>query len=150
MIIICLTGGLGNQLFQYAFARFLAQTHRTELSINRWFYTPNNPHRFREGYSSSDNPNRLKALEVDKFQIFCQNYCEENWQHAQTISESYPKLKYIIDTGSTTPDQVVELGDNLILCGEWSNQTDYLFDANFMHLIQNELTPKTPIEDEAF
>jgi hypothetical protein len=148
MIMICLRGGLGNQLFQYAFARFLAQRHRTELWINKWFYTPNNPNRFRQGYASDNNPNRVMLLQLDKFQIFCQKECEENWQDAQTIKETYPNLKYIVDNGVITPDKAIELGDNLILCGWWANQTGYLFDADFMALIRNELTPKIAINDK--
>lgn len=34
MIIVQLGGGLGNQLYQYAFGRFLALKHNTELKLD--------------------------------------------------------------------------------------------------------------------
>ncbi len=34
MIISCLTGGLGNQMFQYAFGRYLAYKHKTQLKLH--------------------------------------------------------------------------------------------------------------------
>ena len=34
MVIVELSGGLGNQLFQYAFARFLAYKLNTELKLD--------------------------------------------------------------------------------------------------------------------
>ena len=38
MIVVQLTGGLGNQLFQYACARALALKHNTSLVLNTsWF-----------------------------------------------------------------------------------------------------------------
>lgn len=45
MIITRLTGGLGNQMFQYAFGRSLSIKHRTELKLDVSAYsvTPNSP-----------------------------------------------------------------------------------------------------------
>lgn len=44
MIIIKLQGGLGNQLFQYAFGRFLEETCRKEVAYDDTFFRV--PHRF--------------------------------------------------------------------------------------------------------
>ena len=149
MIVICLRGGLGNQLFEYAFARFVAQKHSTELWINRWFYTSSNPERFRSGYEGN-NPNGVMELEVDQFNIFCAKYSEVNWQQKEEISNFYPSLKYINDVGAPSLEEVTRLGHDLILCGWWSHQTDYLFERGFMGLIRKELTLKRTIDDEYF
>ncbi len=39
MIITRLTGGLGNQMFQYAFGRRLADRHQTQLKLDRGIYS---------------------------------------------------------------------------------------------------------------
>ena len=58
MIMICLRGGFGNQLFEYAFGRLLSQKNATELRLNTWFYSQDNAGRFRSGYTPN-NPNGL-------------------------------------------------------------------------------------------
>ena len=35
MIIARLMGGMGNQMFQYAFGRFLAKKHNTQLKMDK-------------------------------------------------------------------------------------------------------------------
>jgi hypothetical protein len=60
MIIVKLTGGLGNQMFQYAAARRLAHANQTEVKIDtRWFKTG----------GTSDFP-REYALDVFSFTQF--------------------------------------------------------------------------------
>jgi glycosyl transferase family 11 len=149
MIIVCLRGGLGNQLFEYAFGRFLAHKHGTELRINRWFYTSNNSARFRPGYDDG-NPNRVMVLLVDHFNIFCEKYSDENWQCKEEIANCYPSLKYVTDNSSPSIEEVARLGENLILCGWWSYQTDYLFEKQYMDVIRPELTLKCRIGDAGF
>jgi hypothetical protein len=123
--------------------------HETELWINRWFYTSNNPARSRSGYDEG-NPSGVTSLDVDRFKIFCQKYSEENWQNKEGISSSYPSLKYVTDASQPSLEEVARFGENLILCGFWSHQTDYLFEEQFVDLIRIELTPICRIEDERF
>jgi Glycosyl transferase family 11 len=149
MIIVCMRGGLGNQLFEYAFARYLAHKQETELWINRWFYTSNNPERLRSGYDEG-NPNGVMSLDVDRFKIICAKYSEENWQNKDGISNSYPGLKYVTDASTPPLEEIARLGKNLILCGWWSHQTDYLLEKQFMDLIRTELTLNCRIDDERF
>jgi hypothetical protein len=44
MILVRVEGGLGNQLFQYAFGRQLASHHKTELVLDLSSYEPCPPH----------------------------------------------------------------------------------------------------------
>jgi hypothetical protein len=39
MIIVRVTGGIGNQMFQYAFGRALAERHKTEVKLDISFYS---------------------------------------------------------------------------------------------------------------
>lgn len=57
MIIVELRGGLGNQLFQYAFAKTLALRHNTELKIDTRFMFQDKPADFTR-----------RALQLDIFQ----------------------------------------------------------------------------------
>jgi hypothetical protein len=70
MIVTRLTGGLGNQMFQYAFGRRLALKHGTDLTLDlRAFSDPrwNNPRRtydlgifnINENFASDDEVNKL-------------------------------------------------------------------------------------------
>lgn len=45
MIFTKIFGGLGNQLFQYAAGRYLANKHKTDLKIfdDKWFENSNSP-----------------------------------------------------------------------------------------------------------
>lgn len=61
MIIVSLTGGLGNQLFQYAAARSLAAHHKTDMYLDLSFYTPSDlllnttPREYKLGYFNTIN-----------------------------------------------------------------------------------------------
>jgi hypothetical protein len=46
MIVAKITGGLGNQLFQYAFARHLSLIHNTELRLDISSYNEYKPHNY--------------------------------------------------------------------------------------------------------
>jgi len=130
LIIACLSGGLGNQLFQYAFARFIAHEHNTELWINAWHYSHGNPKR-----------NNVRDFELRKFNIFCQKIIYEKQEcHVERISAD-PSLPTC---------EVLKLGDNLILSGEWATQNDYLFDEKYRSLLLGELKPRFNIEGDNF
>jgi hypothetical protein len=63
-IVVRLQGGLGNQLFGYAFARFVARQQRAALWIDKSFYP--SP---KDGYAA-DNPSQARELEIEAFRIF--------------------------------------------------------------------------------
>src|SRR5512145_2779840 len=53
MIVVCINGGLGNQLFQYALGRHLSLTTGQHLRLE----------------TGKSNPNRLGKFDLDKFCI---------------------------------------------------------------------------------
>jgi Glycosyl transferase family 11 len=63
MIILKLTGGLGNQMFQYAMGRRLAERHRTELLLDASGYGPNGEQR-PENMAAFKRPLRLFSFRV--------------------------------------------------------------------------------------
>ena len=131
MITVCLSGGLGNQLFQYAFARYVAHKHNTELWINTWHYNHVNPKR-----------NRVRKFELNNFDIFCQNITNEELDATTTRA-------HVIDSSLPTCE-ILKLGDNLILSGEWATQNDYLFNHEYRSILLGELKPRFNIDDNYF
>jgi Glycosyl transferase family 11 len=143
LIVICLAGGLGNQLFQYSFGRFLAHKHGAELWLDTSHYAPDNPTSIRVGYSK-DNPNSIKAFELENFEIYCQRILGKD-----DVNELRNSFKSIFDHGQI-PDDIVALGDNSILIGEWSSHLDYLFTGEFPNLLRNELRLSYPLDEPGF
>jgi Glycosyl transferase family 11 len=138
VIIVCLTGGLGNQLFQYAFARYLVKIHGADLWINTGFY--------------ANHYNRRRRFELNHFNIFCKQICEDDWRDDKEIAESNFGLRYVRDSELSLENlgRIITLGDNIILAGEWSGYTGHLFEDDFEHLLRRELTLKNRIEDSVF
>jgi hypothetical protein len=66
MIIVRLRGGLGNQLFQYAAAKALADFHRTELKLDLYTYTKHKYRKFELSRFNIDGPEASRA-EVHRF-----------------------------------------------------------------------------------
>jgi hypothetical protein len=138
MIISCIRGGLGNQLFQYAFARFIAAQHDAELRLNVWWYTSSNP-----------NLRLDRRFELSNFDTSYQQLCEDNW-HNDEMFILGNNLRFVKDVGQT-PGEIIALGDNLILSGstEWAEgkHLGYLFTEPFRTLLRRELRLKCAIED---
>src|SRR5262245_6340505 len=76
MIIVRLRGGLGNQLFQYAAGRALAQHHGTELKLDLYTYTK---HPYRK-------------FELSKFMI---DGSEASRAEVHAFTGSNPIVRYI-------------------------------------------------------
>jgi hypothetical protein len=135
VIVVRLQGGLGNQLFRYAFARFVALKQCAALWIDKSFYPAP-----RGGYAA-ENPNRMIEFEMSAFRIFCQRIVSDV---PRSIS-----LTQVRDYGQR-PCEVAAIGKNLLLEGDWTSQFDHLLDAEFSDLLRYELQPRARLENPEF
>lgn len=70
-MIVCLQGGLGNQMFQYAFAKALAHFHKAEVILDASFYSnPKNTHLQEDSriYANATQPT-IRNLEITHFNL---------------------------------------------------------------------------------
>jgi Glycosyl transferase family 11 len=143
MIVVRLSGGLGNQLFEYAFARYLALKHGADLWIDASFYT-------------SKGLEVGRQFELARFNIFCQRIHYDNRFAEEEFGSLNLGLKYVREDsyafGASRDKwkQITELGDAIILDGYWAVYNEYLFDEDFKCLLRRELTLKNQLEDQAF
>ncbi|MBR6013827.1 MAG: alpha-1,2-fucosyltransferase [Selenomonadaceae bacterium] len=118
MIVTKLGGGLGNQLFQYAVGRYLANKHNTELKIvKNWFETTNAP---------------LAYYQLDEFNIQKNFVSEEEVKDLQLIQET--RTSFIPET--------LDAPDNIVLSGYWQSGKYF---KDIRDILLKELTLKNPL-----
>ncbi len=119
MIIVRLIGGLGNQLFQYAMARHVAEIHRALLKID----------------VSEFEIYKLHEYSLQHFGIL------ENLASAEELcAVQYLKEKHFHFDGDFKA-----IGDNVLLKGYW--QTEKYF-REIADTIRNECVVKKPLDSE--
>lgn len=118
MIIVKLVGGLGNQLFQYASARHLAQINKTDLKLDLSEFQTYGLHRY-----SLNHLNIIESIATESdFRLV--NEFKERHFHFDANYKS--------------------IGDDLLLRGYWQSEK-YFIDIST--LIRNEFQVKTAISD---
>jgi len=122
VIIINLQGGLGNQMFQYAYARFLV-TLGYNIKLNQYYF------------NNEDNLNTKRELEIDKFNITI-----------PIINKSNEEIGYSILNEKTFSfdDNFLKLdkSKDYILQGYWQS---YKYFDSISKIIKQELKPKNII-----
>jgi len=131
MIISKISGGLGNQMFQYAIAKSIAIKNNDKFSLDISFYPKQT----------------LRKYELSLFKI------EENLQNAENIFEKIKRKlgfiskEYFIEKEIATFDKdVFRYGNNIILDGYWQNE-NYFKDIRVE--ILKDFIPKNSISDES-
>jgi len=143
MIVSCLRGGFGNQLFEYAFAKHIAQSLNTDLWLNDFFYRGS---RIRRGYPDG-NQNQKVDFELERFRVCYSGVCNGDWSEPSRILARHPDKRIVVDD-SQTPEDVAALGDGLILQGWFQGNTRYLFERDFRTTLRSEITPQEhPVGD---
>ena len=139
-------GGLGNQMFQYAFARNLSLKNNTNLKADLAFLldrTPRENFVFRD-YDLDIFNLRLDAASEHDFKLF-------NYQPTSLVDKIYYKTIRTI----VSPQKIVEqqfnfnhtnkiTSKNIYLEGYW--QTEKYFEEN-EKIIRNDFTFKNPLSD---
>lgn len=147
MIIVKIKGGLGNQLFQYAAGRHLAEMRGVELKLDLSYINadPNGAYTKRE-------------LELDVFNVKC-SIAEKNQtaaflknsgnRYVRTICRNYPGLfkhAYIAESGNLFHDKFYSYPKNTYLDGFWQSEKYF---KPIRSVLLEELSLKNGLTEEA-
>jgi hypothetical protein len=116
MIIARIIGGLGNQCFQYAAGRHLAEIHRTEFKIDISEY---------ENY-------KLHEFSLNHFNI----------AGIYASSEEIADLKYVKQRHFHFDPEILRLPNGIYLHGYWQSEKYF---ASISEIIRHELSVKSPL-----
>jgi Glycosyl transferase family 11 len=134
VILLRLSGGLGNQLFQYAAGRQLADLHQSELVLDTHWYTHIPKLDTPRTYELGHYPVRARETTV----------LESYWcrLHGGRISRRLPFLprrwKHFSEKGFSFDSAFLRLPDETYLDGYWQS---YRYFEGVASLIRTELTP---------
>jgi hypothetical protein len=139
MIIVKLKGGLGNQLFQYAVARHIAEIHKTFLKIDISLFETYKLHAYSIGpFNIQENfasPEEVMALTVRKLGI--------TERAIRRVLRRSPKFAptYIMEKHFYCDPDILNLPDGVYLDGYWQSEKYF---ADIAGIIRQEFTVKTP------
>ena len=142
MIIVCLKGGLGNQMFQYAAARRLASLHKVSLKLDlSWF-----------GDDLSGVTPRSYALdpffihaEPATYQEIARLYEPQAGRIRRLLNSINPRYRKTHIRGQNfhfDPD-ILQLPDNIILDGYWQSEKYF---SNIDSVIRSDFTVRAEPE----
>ncbi len=145
MIVVELMGGMGNQMFQYAFGRHLAHRLGADLVLDKHFLLDRTPKK-NEHFV-------FRNYDLDLFNIeasFLSSEISKKYNSLQNrlskkISRWVPRikgLKVIEQQGFAFESDLLELNDNCYLKGYW--QTEKYF-KDIEDIIKKDFTFKEPI-----
>ncbi|HRI79611.1 MAG TPA: alpha-1,2-fucosyltransferase [Cyclobacteriaceae bacterium] len=139
MIIVRLRGGLGNQLFQYAAGRALADYHKTELALDLYTYT-RHPYRKYELSKFRIEAREATRKEVHQFTgsnpIIRYLNKRENYMHCPAVF-AQPHYHFYEDFFSLPAD--------IYLSGYW--QSEKYFEPSAA-VIRNQFVPVEPLDEK--
>jgi hypothetical protein len=127
-VVVLLRGGLGNQLFLYAFGRYLTLILDRELWLDTTFYLPE----FGE----------IRRFELDHLNIHCQRIVTRSRSFDVTGWQQDLQVSNIGDDREHPFDDVLAMLGNVIVVGEWSAKTRFLFGEELRTLLLRELRPR--------
>ena len=122
MIVAKLKGGLGNQMFQYAFGRYLAIKNNTNLALDLSYLLDRRPRKFFI----------FRDYELDIFNIDAFLYEDYDFS-----GYSYFKEKYF-----HFDSEVLNIGDNSMIDGYWQSEKYF---KGICEVIRNDFTFKNSL-----
>lgn len=145
MIIVNLTGGLGNQMFQYALGRHLAIKHKTTLKYHFTNALFNTSRKFALDVfniqATEASKRDLKKLGVFSNRIFNRIfYLIDERLHFQPNQHIITEHKHFI-----FDPNILKLPNDIYLQGFWQNE---LYFRNITDIIKRDFTLKTNLDNK--
>lgn len=146
MIIVKLMGGLGNQMFQYAFGSYLAHKHGTELKFDVTFLldrTPSkNPHFVFRDYDLSIFDIAVPEATDAEIRLL-KNRTGSAFAEKVLNKLFVPKKSYVRESQFNVSEQYLNLPDNVYLEGYW--QSERYFEQLPADLLASLFVFKNPV-----
>ena len=153
MIITRISGGIGNQLFQYAIGRALSLKHNDELKLDTHCYDLNKEpgrsltlYKFnistaiatRDDFKKTGIPDPLKQNRYSKFIRYALRALES--------SKSLNKRKVILEPDFTFHPEIVEATGTHYLSGVWQSENYF---KSIENVIRDDFKLKDPLSEVA-
>lgn len=128
-----ISGGLGNQLFQYAAGRALSLRRDVDLYLD---------------ISSFTVSGNLRSYMLNHYLIKASNLKKKNWLYQKVVDILRSKFgistegKVYAEKLNTFDPHVLELGDGAYLLGHWQSQKYF---SDYTATIKEDLTLQTPL-----
>jgi hypothetical protein len=142
MIIVKLSGGLGNQFFQYALGRHLAVLNRTELKLDTSLLDTSHYWTYRKFSLEAFNIQALKATQQEINQL------TGKWEY---LPQPLQRLFRRMSSNSFNEPYfhfyppALSLQDGIYLEGYWQSEKYF---ASIAERIREELTPVIPLSNQ--
>lgn len=126
MIIVQLTGGLGNQLFQYAMGRMLALKHNTQLKLDISFFETYEWHEY------SLAPFLLEAVVASKAEVH--DMVKKNNRYCERLKQRIFKTQPIVINEKSLEfnSSYLQIRNNRYLIGYWQSEKYFINIESFL------------------
>ena len=137
MIIICLKGGLGNQMFQYAMGRHFAEIHNTELKMDISAYDYDGPLEYflgplsvQHNFALPEESKSLTDIKQNEFQKWCYGLFHNHPKRPRT---------FICENHTIFKPRILKLSNNIYLEGYWCSEKYFIAIADIIKVDVREL-----------
>ncbi len=136
-ITVHISGGLGNQLFQYATGRALSLRNNTDLRLD---------------ISSYADPGNLRSYMLSNYNVKANTLARKNWLY-QKIADSIRLIfglsvdgKIYGEHSNTFDTTILNLNDSIYLLGHWQSEKYF---AEYCDQIKKDLILQTPLSESS-